>query len=198
MEFELRRKAFHVGLGTLGLILIHYDMFYLVPATALLLSGVAVSLVSRSKELPVIEFLLDLAERDHHRSTFPGKGPASALLAAIVVVAAFDKDVALASVAALTFGDSLSHLVGVRYGKVPNPLNREKDVEGFVAGFLATFAASLFLLEPLTAGFASFTGMVVESLDAKIGRWSVSDNLTVPLTVAVSAYLLQNYVLPAL
>lgn len=187
MKFEVRRKLFHAACGAVVVPIIYLDRFPLLAAVMLLLGGTATSLVSRNHRLPVIGVFLDYFERDHEQEQFPGKGAIFLLAGVIAVVWLFPRQIALAAVAGSVSGDVLSHLVGKRYGRIDNPLNRNKDVEGFLAGVLGGTLLSSLFVPRFVAVVAVATGMLVESLRAELFSFKIDDNLTVPLTIAVVA-----------
>ncbi|MDY6769397.1 MAG: SEC59/DGK1/VTE5 family protein [Candidatus Nanohaloarchaea archaeon] len=197
MRFETRRKLFHVVAGAVAFGLVYTGRYPVALAAAGLLAGIGVSVAARHRRIPGVHRLLDLFERDHHQDAFPGKGALSSLAGVTLVAASFPRPAALAAIGALVAGDSLSHLVGKRYGRVDNPLNPVKDVEGFAAGFLATAAIAALFLPLVTAVVAAFAGMVVESIDAERITVLLDDNLTVPVAVAATAHLVHVYLLPA-
>jgi len=89
----------------------------------------------------------------------------------------FNMAVANAAIIILTLGDSLSTIIGRRYGKHPLPLKHDKSIEGSAAFFAAGFLGSLFFIEPIHALTGAITGMLVEAYTP------VEDNIVIPLVV---------------
>ncbi|RLE39432.1 hypothetical protein DRJ17_00585 [Candidatus Woesearchaeota archaeon] len=114
----------------------------------------------------------------------------------ILVFAVFDLRIATAALLMTTFGDAISGLVGMKYGKVRVLRGNPKTLEGTLAGFcinliLATLV--FFVFFPLTPWlfslafivFMPFIASVVELFTNKI-----DDNLTVPVFTAFAGQLL--------
>ena len=99
---------------------------------------------------------------------------------AVVVVLLFPKDIAIASILILAFGDSISHVVG-KFGSMKHPFTDKKFLEGFVAGSIAAFIASFIVVGRIEALLGSVIAMSVESLDIKIKKVKVDDNLLMPI-----------------
>lgn len=99
-------------------------------------------------------------------------------LASAVSLFLFSQQVAMLSITVLALGDSFSTAVGI-FGKRKIFYNRKKTWEGTFAGFAAAFA-SCFLINPMLALPAAFTGMIIESLPLKI-----DDNLTIPILTGI-------------
>ncbi|MBI4454038.1 hypothetical protein HY636_05330 [Candidatus Woesearchaeota archaeon] len=191
-HFELRRNIFHLFYGLTYVLLIYFNIFHLIHLLVLLLIGTIIALASLKYKLPFISWFLEKFERP---DTFPGKGALTFLVGVIFAVALFDKSIALAAIAILTVGDSFSHIVGRFYGKIKNPLNSLRFLEGTLIGALcASFGAMLFV-SPIKAFIASFIAMIVEAVDIKLlingwaKRWVfdviLDDNVIVPLVAGV-------------
>ena len=105
----------------------------------------------------------------------------------------FPSDVALAAIAILTFGDSLSHLVG-KLGKRKNLLDASKNIEGGLVGVLVGTAAASFFVSFLFAFIASVLAMLAEALSLKLQEEEVDDNIIIPLVAGTVLFLLQRYV----
>ncbi len=113
------------------------------------------------------------------------------MLGAFVVVSTFDKSIAMASIMILALGDSLSHLVGKRVGKVKHPFSDTKFIEGHIVGAIIGALGAMLFVPPLTALVAASIAMFVEGIDVGGGAsWILDDNLVVPLTAGVVMFLL--------
>ena len=111
---------------------------------------------------------------------------------ALLTIRIFPKDIALASLMILTFGDSLSFLFGYFLGKVKLRFNELKNMEGILAGMLAAFLGALFFVNVIEAFFASLFAMFVEGAGLKIGVSDVDDNFIVPLVAGTVIYLFRT------
>lgn len=148
-------------------------------------------LYSKGVRVPFFSQLIDMAERENSRAT-PGKGTFrffTGVLLAYIVVLLMNKPYYLfaSSILVLALGDSASTLAGVKIGRRKIPYNRDKSIEGALAGFSIAFIG-IFLTMGLFFGVspgdaalisitASFTGMLIESLPLPI-----DDNLTIPVS----------------
>jgi dolichol kinase len=92
----------------------------------------------------------------------------------------FDQETAFLAILATSLGDGVSTLSGMWFGRHPLPHNKEKSIEGSLAGFAAALGGGLLVAGPYQAALAAVVGMVIESLPSRI-----DDNLTIPLGVGV-------------
>ena len=93
-------------------------------------------------------------------------------------------DIALASILVLAFADSIGHLFGMKFGKIPHPFVSTKFVEGWIVGFIAGFIGALIIVPWHEALAASFFAMMVEGIEVKLGAEEVDDNLIIPVVAA--------------
>jgi dolichol kinase len=124
---------------------------------------------------------------------FPLKGPIFFVVGSALVLLIFQKNVALASIAILTFGDSTSTLagfIGTKY-KI-NPFRKFKSVFGTFCGFVVAFIFALLFISPLLALIGSFFGMLSEAVSIKLGETDADDNLVVPLAAGTAMYFLSR------
>src|SRR3989344_9240744 len=147
-----------------------------------------------SPSFALVESLLRKFEREKYRKRFPFKGALFFLTGCLLVLKIFSFDIALASIAILTFSDSVSHVIGL-YGRRKNPLNTTKNVEGAFAGFVAGTIAGAFFVPFLLALFASLASMFAEALSFKLQEEDVDDNVIIPLVAGTVIFLLQKFFL---
>ena len=147
--FEVRRQIFHFFLGMLIILLLIWDVLDLRSMAVICLAGFILALVSKRWKLPIIQEFLETFERKEAMKTLPGKGALFFFLGCTVSLALFPKPIALAGIAILTFGDSVSHIVGSYFGAMCHPLNSKKLFEGSIAGTFAAFVAALFFVLPM-------------------------------------------------
>ena len=191
--FELKRQLVHVLLGLLVLVLALKDReFTLWFLLVLILIGVLLSLLQLKFRFALVESLLGKFEREKYRKRFPFKGALFFLTGCLLVLKIFSFDIALASIAILTFSDSVSHVIGL-YGRRKNPLNTTKNVEGAFAGFVAGTIAGAFFVPFLLALFASLASMFAEALSFKLQEEDVDDNVIIPLVAGTVIFLLQKF-----
>ena len=162
----------------------------------LLIIGTILSFLSLHHKLPFISWFLYNFERAH---VHPGKGAICYLIGALFAVILFPQDIALASIMILALADSVSHYVGFNHGRIPHPFNKEKFLEGSVAGILAGFLGAWIFVSSLEAFIAAFAAMVVEGFEIQFnGKLAndklVDDNILIPLVAGACILLLRWFV----
>ena len=128
--------------------------------------------------------------------SFPGKGTLFFFIGSLLVLKLFDQDIALASIMILTFGDSVSHLFGAKFGRLQNFFNGKsrKLFEGTLMGALAGFfGAVLFVRFPL-AFVGSFSAMMAEVIKIDFNDKTLDDNIVVPLVAATVMFLIRTFI----
>lgn len=186
---ELGRRIIHIlfGLGIVILILKNI----LTPALVFLFLVLCsiLSVISIKFKIPVVGWFLKNFERDEYLHIFPGKGFIFFLTGVLLVMKLFDRDIALASIMILTFGDGISHLIGKGFGKIKCPLNKYKSLEGVIAGIITGGIAAAFFVPVASAVFGALVGMSIEAAGLKMGNADVDDNVIVPLVSGTAIYL---------
>ncbi len=187
--FEFRRQIVHTITGIGIIVLIRLEMVNTPVFIGILAAGGLVSFLSRKYRLPFIGVLLDYFERDKKRHSFPGQGSFFLVLGSFLAYLLFDRETACASIAIMAVGDSITNIVGTFFGRYKNPFNQKKHLEGtFMAIIVSTLAAWYFV--PLIPAFlASFSSMILESLDLKIGNLELDDNLFIPIIAGITILL---------
>ena len=139
---------------------------------------------------------MNLFDREKDKKVLPGKGVIFFFVGVLISIELFSKDIALASIMILSLGDSLSHLIGRRYGKIKNVFKRnsEKVIEGTFAGVLAGFLGALIFVSPIEAFFASFVAMMAELIEMQLGEVIVDDNLLIPLIAGTTIVVMRTFV----
>ena len=136
--------------------------------------------------------ILNGFERKEYKERFPFRGIIFILAGCLLVLKLFTLDIALASIAILTFSDSVSHVIGM-LGKQKNPLDLSKNLEGTVFGIIVGTTAASFFVPLFFAFTASFFAAVAETLSFKFQEEKVDDNLIVPLVAGTVIFLLQKF-----
>jgi dolichol kinase len=88
----------------------------------------------------------------------------------------FPIKVSSAAIAIFALGDSTASIFGRYFSRTPLPFNRDKSLEGSVAGFFFAFLAGSVFISPLPALAGAAVAMFVEYLPQPI-----NDNLLIPL-----------------
>lgn len=186
-KFELRRQTAHLIIGLsivflLKLQLLNAQILFVITA----IGGLFVLLAMRMR-LPVIHDILEYFERPHHIRRFPGRGSFFMFLGAALATLIFELDIAMAAIMIMAVGDSVTNIIGRHFGKVKNPFNEKKNIEGTFWGIgTGTLAALLFV--PFGAAFwAATISMIIESLDLGWRRRNIEldDNMIIPLVAGV-------------
>jgi dolichol kinase len=104
-------------------------------------------------------------------------------LSAMIALFIFELPYGLAAISIVAFGDTFASLVGMKFGRHPWWFNKEKSIEGSIAGVVAVslsliaFGFSPFYLIPIIAA----VGMLFESLPIDI-----CDNILIPLALVLA------------
>src|SRR3989338_1545918 len=159
LSVETKRHSMHVFIGIASIILVYYFSFGWKFFFLLLLLGGAVSFAVSRRKLPIVAKILENVDR---KSAIPGKGAITFISGVFLAVFLFEKDIALASIAILTFGDSISRM-GQFFGGTRLPWNLHKQAESSLIGTLVGAAAATAFVSPLEAIIAATIAMLAES-----------------------------------
>lgn len=187
-KFELNRQLFHILLGIVIVALLLYNFIDKEIIFLIVIFGIFISYLSKKIKIPIIFELLQEFERKDDIGKFPGKGVIFYFIGVYIALLLFQKDIAMASILVLAFGDSFSHIYGLHYGKT-KLLSKTKFLEGTIAGFIAGFLGALVFARWYEALFASLAAMIVEALEIRLGTKQVDDNLIVPFVAGSVIWL---------
>lgn len=190
-KLELNRQLFHIVFGLLIVLLFYLDILTKLILLSAIIIALIFSVLSRKYKIPFIYWWLKNFEREENLKKFPGKGVIYYLTGTLLVMVFFQKDIALASIMVLVFGDSFSHLVGAYYGTIKHPFSNKKFLEGAIAGIIFGFVGAVIFVKPLEAFLASLIAMVVEGFELKLGMEQIDDNIVIPIVAAVVIWLLR-------
>ena len=191
---EYLRQLLHIAVGLVTVILIHIDILTPLSIFLLILLGVTASILSKFTRIPGFDFFLKHLERKENKN-FPGKGLIFFFIGVLLAVKLFPRDIALASIMVLTLGDSISHIIGARYGKIRNIFNgnSKKLFEGTFAGTITGFLGALLFVPIPEAFLGSAAAMIAEVLEIELNHNQLDDNLTVPLVAGAIMVLVRSY-----
>ena len=192
---EFGRQILHLGIGFAVAITFYLDILSPLAVLLGIVVGGLASVLSKRVRLPGLSWFLDHFEREEMRKTFPGRGLIFFFVGVLLVMKLFPKDIALAAIIVLALGDSISHIVGARYGRIKNIFNghSRKLFEGTIAGAVMGFLGA-WLFVPFTAAFlGSFVAMIAEVIDIDLNGKPLDDNLIVPLVAGTVMYLVMIY-----
>lgn len=190
---ETRRNMFHLILGLFLVYMLYFSLINVYHIAAVTIIGFALSFTHRKRRISILEWFLVRFERNKDKD-FPGKGAFFFLVGTILALALFPEDIALASIVMLSVGDSLSPIIGTRFGRLRHPLSREKVLDASAVGFFVAFAVATMFVSPLEAFLAAFVSMIVESIDYLKGR-RIEDNMTIPLAAGLTITILRIFIL---
>lgn len=144
----------------------------------------------------IFGFMLRSHEVDHEKKNL--NGATYVLLSALICVLVFPKIFVITSFSILIISDSMAALVGRKFGR--HKLF-SKSWEGTLAFFISASIVVLFtpklqgiVLEYLIGIFAGMIGAIVEN----ISFGYADDNLTIPLAISLTMWLLYIWLLPDL
>ena len=181
---EIRRKAFHLFLGVFIALFFYFGFINWLFMLALVAIGFIVSHFAKTKNLPIIDFLLEKFDRPQDIKKFPGKGALMLLLGILLAMLLFEKNIAIASIMILALGDSIAALLGP-FGSIVHPLNKLKLVEGAIAGTVSGFVGAAVFVKPWIAFWGSFVAMGLEALDIEFFQTRIDDNLMIPVVAGI-------------
>lgn len=190
-ENKLGRAILHILTGVLIMILISYSQYSKNILILTLLVAVFLSFLSYFLKIPVINFLLDSFEMKRHKKIFPAKSFIFFIAGTLIVLSLFEKNIALASIAILTFADPASHFVSCLSKKRYNSsfLSNSKNIYGTIAGILIASVVSSFFVPLVYAILASILSMSLESVKIKVWEDYIDDNFFVPLVSGIVIYI---------
>ncbi len=106
--------------------------------------------------------------------------PLYLVIGILVPLLLFPSPISYVAVTVLTFGDSFSTLIGIRFGRHHISYNKSKSIEGSVSGFIAASIMASLFISPFFAIVAALSGMIIESLPLPI-----NDNISIPLSIGI-------------
>lgn len=179
---ESLRQVVHLvfGLGIAGFV--HFfdrDITLTVLILTLFVGFIFSDAVARGYTIPVVSWVIAGLER---RDAVPGKGALFFALGALFCLFFFGREIAFAGLVVLSLLDSVTTLVGVRFGRTR--IYNHKSLEGTLAGVAVTTAALCLLVPPAAAlATAAVTGLaeLVSPVD---------DNLVVPVVACLALTVL--------
>lgn len=187
--FEFRRHLLHVFVGGLLLINFIYNPYAIILASGILILGILFSILSARMKIPGIYHCLCAFERSCNKN-FPGKGVIFFFISSILMMMIFPRNIALASIAILTFSDPLAHFVGQNFGKIRSRINMDKKIEGTIAGIIGGWVAAGLFVPSYLAFLGSGIAMVFELGNFRIAGEKIDDNFIIPLVSAIIMWVI--------
>ncbi len=128
-------------------------------------------------------------ERPEDLKSFPGKGSFFFVLGSLLALQFFPFEVALAAISIMAVGDAITTVIGTYFGKIKNPLNPKKHLEGTAIAIVASTFAAFFFVPFHVAFLGSLAGMVFESVTVRYISQIIDDNVVIPVVAGLAMVL---------
>lgn len=178
---EVRRQTAHLATGLLIILLIKLRLMDLPMLGGVLMAGGLLAVISRSTKVPGVHQALELFERPEQMQKFPGKGSFFLVLGSFLALLLFPEPIALAAIAIMAVGDSLTTLVGVYFGQIKSPTNPMKHLEGTALAIMAGTIAAFNFVPFQKAFLGAVVAMLFEALTVRHIDRVLDDNVLIPL-----------------
>ena len=183
---EIVRQLIHLcfGLGIAAMVLfLDHAVVIAILAGGLLIGVLLIDLILRGYQIPVIFPLVQYGDRCN---PLPGKGAFFFAVSALACIILFPASIVVPALVALAVLDSVSTLIGVRFGR--HRIYNGKSWEGTLSGIAVTFLA----LVP----FLALPGVLAAAVIARIIELfsPVDDNLVIPVGVCILLTLVSSRV----
>ena len=176
---EIRRKVFHLILGSMFIVLLAYDRDMRWVFTLVFLLGLILSLFQSRWDIPGVTWLLDRFDRPEESTK--GLGIITFFSGAVAASLIFPQDIAVHAIIVFTFGDPMAYVVGKGFGRWRVPWNYNKSLVGTISFFLASGASALIITEEPLLLAACLIGALTETIPTGSSEL-LDDNLLVPIS----------------
>ena len=192
MDLETKRQLIHAS-GVVVALYVRwsYDALgFLAPFATLVLAILFLYLAAegykRKLRLPIVSDIIDAAERAEAIEKSPASGALFFFIGSLFSLVMFNSNinVVCASILILALGDSVSTLVGRKFGRSKIFYNPAKSWEGSIGGFAFALLGALTQVSLPVAFIGALAGMLAESLPIK-----VDDNITIPVFAGLAMSL---------
>ncbi len=188
---ETKRQIVHAA----GILFIFFGFFMEKWLAVILFADVVAffflygELVKRYK--PVMGFRKFVLFMERKKVRRPFFGALLFYLGCFVSFVLFPTPIAAASCSILAIGDSLSTVIGLKFGKIK--IYNKRTLEGSLAFFVSAFLISLLFIDYRIALIGALVGMVTElfggSTKLKNKVWFIDDNLLIPVISGAAMFL---------
>lgn len=189
---EIVRKTLHILLGSFIIFSYYYNLISGFWIFCLLLVSALFSYVQKKHPLPIITYFVKHYGRESEKN-FPGKGFVLFLIGALLTVELFQKNIALASLAILTFGDSSSQIFSTLVHKHKFKIHKKKSLTGYLVSMTLSWIISSFFVNFLVALVGVVSAITLELFEVKIEDSVLDDNILVPLTAGTSMLIFLSH-----
>ncbi len=188
-EKELKRQSAHLLFGISYALA--FWMGWITPERSFLLLGVVLvfALFLRKRRRWLDEIVLML-EREKHLFYLPLRGPIFFILGVSLTITFFDSVPAFAGIVILSVTDSIGTLYGKYIGLWPIPWDKERHLEGVLAGWAIATLICFSILPFLPAFLGSGAGALADSVKWRLFGLELDDNLLIPLLSAAVVQVL--------
>lgn len=180
-KFEFRRQIAHLFIGMTIVFLLKLKLLSSGLLFVILIIGGLISFISRKYKIPIIYEILLFFERPEDLKTFPGKGSLFLIMGSWLTTIFFKEDIALAAIMIVAIGDSVATIIGKFFGKIKNPLNSQKHLEGTVLAIVFSTLGAFYFVNFKAAFAASLITLVIESIYPSRLSKIIDDNLIIPI-----------------
>jgi dolichol kinase len=191
---DFGRKFIHIFLGSVLIFLFYID-FPIIYVFYFLVFCFILALINKKHSLPIVTFFVKSFGKPNE-DNLPGKGFLLFLIGFILTRQLFSKEVALASLIVLTYGDSLSHIFAISFPlfKISGVVKYKTILGVFLASLFCSILISSFLEFYFLVSFiCSFVSLFIEVFQFKIEDVILDDNILIPLVCGVVILLLQKF-----
>ncbi|MFC1749433.1 phosphatase PAP2 family protein [Pseudomonadota bacterium] len=178
---ELRRQIAHMLTGIFILFLLRYNIAGIELLIVGLILGGMLSLGLKFYRLPLIYPLVKYFDRPKDLEFFPGKGAFFFFLGAVLSLFLFEKNIAMAAIAIMAVGDSMTAIFGTYFGRIKNPFNPNKHLEGTIIAIICSTLAAFYFVSFEKAFLAATLAMLIESMRIPFLDKSIDDNVAIPM-----------------
>ncbi len=192
-RFEIARKIIHLSSISIAVIYCHISREIALMLIIPLFGGFFIVDILKNFIPPIASWYhktFDAMLREHEleQERIHFNGATYITLSALLLITFFPKILAITAFALVAVSDTLAALVGKKFG---THRIGEKSLEGSAA-FLVSALAIIVIVPKLSlaAGIVmAVTATLVEAMSLRLGGFKIDDNLTIPLTSALTGYL---------
>ncbi|MCX6708371.1 MAG: hypothetical protein NTW67_01835 [Candidatus Woesearchaeota archaeon] len=173
---ELRRKAFHIASGTAIALLYYYSLISKIHLIILLAIAVILFFAYKYYKIPIVHQLITTMERKENLKQ-AGLASILFLLGCTITVILYQKNIAIASILILAFGDGTAGLIRMH--------TQTKTWTSTIAGIITATITAQFFATWMQALITSVAAMLAERINFRI-----DDNLYLPILAGAILTLL--------
>jgi len=189
---EFLRQLIHILTGIVFILIINFSgdnaaLVFFVILLALTLFSILVTGLDDTEKSPRLVRKLERSKKQKIKF----QGTILLLSGVFVTLILFPVEIVYASVAIVTFGDSIATIVGTSIGRHKLPYSDKKSLEGTFSGLIVAFLIAMLFVTPFQAFIGSLGGMFMESAISmrtikranimSVIRFFINDNFLIPI-----------------